>query len=313
MPRTKVSDAAIVEAIRAAGNCRREAARRLGISYQVLYDRLDRMPIELRQQVQRPHHRGIGSLWDRYAADRSDVELRNRLIEIHAGVVKRALLAWATVRNLPDFVDRGAMLSAGYQALIGLVEAYDPARGVKFSTYAMPRLHGAFLDELRASDHAKRSQRSLSRQREEAEVLFAHKHSRQPTQDEVREILGWDTKTHQRSRPVEPLSMSQPIYTGGPGDRQFEIEHIVDDKRRSPKHRKPGSKLARLEWLDDLTRGMELESRFALYLYFFRQYRMHEIATILDLSESRVSQMVSKAAEWIRENRDRDEVLEAMP
>ena len=104
-------------------------------------------------------------LWERLA-ENGDQEVRHKLVETYARMVK--YVAGRMAIGLPHYVDHKDLVSAGLLGLIQAIDHYDYKRGNKFETYAIPRIRGAILDELRSQDWFPRSLRRKARQLEEA-------------------------------------------------------------------------------------------------------------------------------------------------
>src|SRR2546426_10038962 len=126
-------------------------------------------------------------LWRSYRRSR-DQALRDRLILTYAPLVK--YVAGRLGSGLPAHVDEGDLVSYGLLGLIGAIERYDPERDVKFETYAIARIKGSIIDELRAMDWVPRSVRSRARDIERAIGELESKLGRAPTDEEISAKLG---------------------------------------------------------------------------------------------------------------------------
>src|SRR5437667_12229802 len=127
------------------------------------------------------------TLWQDYRKSR-DQRLRDRLILNYAPLVK--YVAGRLGSGLPAHVDEGDLVSYGLLGLIGAIERYDPDRDVKFETYAIARIKGAIIDELRAMDWVPRSVRARARHIERAIAELEAKLHRAPTDEEIAGKLG---------------------------------------------------------------------------------------------------------------------------
>ena len=128
------------------------------------------------------------SLWREYRVNRGDKAIRDRLILTYAPLVK--YVAGRLGSGLPAHVDEGDLVSYGLLGLIGAIERYDPERDVKFETYAIPRIKGAIIDELRAMDWVPRSVRFKAREIDKAMAELESRLKRAPTEVEMAEHLG---------------------------------------------------------------------------------------------------------------------------
>ena len=127
------------------------------------------------------------SLWLEYRRN-GDKAVRDRLILTYAPLVK--YVAGRLGSGLPAHVDEGDLVSYGLLGLIGAIERYDPGRDIKFETYAMSRIKGAIIDELRALDWVPRSVRARAREIERAIADLESKLGRAPTDEEISAKIG---------------------------------------------------------------------------------------------------------------------------
>src|SRR5215207_5604420 len=126
-------------------------------------------------------------LWRQYRAS-GEKSVRDRLILTYAPLVK--YVAGRLGSGLPAHVDEGDLVSYGLLGLIGAIERYDPGRDIKFETYAMSRIKGAIIDELRALDWVPRSVRARAREIERAIAALEAKLGRAPTDEEIAAKVG---------------------------------------------------------------------------------------------------------------------------
>src|SRR5437588_7666844 len=135
-------------------------------------------------------------MWRQYRKT-GDQGLRDRLILTYAPLVK--YVAGRLGSGLPAHVDEGDLVSYGLLGLIAAIERYDPERDVKFETYAIARIKGSILDELRAMDWVPRSVRSRAREIERAMSELAAKTGRAPSDEEIAPKVGISTDELERS------------------------------------------------------------------------------------------------------------------
>src|SRR5215469_11953012 len=131
------------------------------------------------------------SLWLEYRRTREKV-LRDRLIVNYSPLVK--YVAGRLGSGLPAHVDESDLVSYGLLGLISAIERYDPERDIKFETYAMARIKGAIIDELRALDWVPRSVRSRAREIERAITELESRLGRAPTDEEIAQKIGISTE-----------------------------------------------------------------------------------------------------------------------
>src|SRR6187200_530507 len=129
----------------------------------------------------------LRDLWRRYK-DEKDEKARERLVLAYAPLVK--YVAGRMSSGLPTHVEEADLISYGLLGLISAIERFDPDREIKFETYAIPRVRGAIIDELRALDWVPRSVRSRAREIERANVKLEHRLQRAPTDEEIAAELG---------------------------------------------------------------------------------------------------------------------------
>ena len=134
-----------------------------------------------------PSKVAIEEVWQKYRLSR-DKALRDRLILNYAPLVK--YVAGRISTSLPAHVDEGDLVSYGLLGLIGAIERYDPGREIKFETYAISRIKGSIIDELRSLDWVPRSVRSRAREIERAMLELENRFKRPPSDEEVANEIG---------------------------------------------------------------------------------------------------------------------------
>ena len=147
------------------------------------------------------------ALWLDYRRT-GDQDIRDRLILTYAPLVK--YVAGRLGSGLPAHVDEGDLVSYGLLGLIGAIERYDPDRDIKFETYAIARIRGSIIDELRALDWVPRSVRSRAREIERAIGSLEAKLGRAPTDEEIAARVGITVDE------LEEVLLQCAIYCGVP-------------------------------------------------------------------------------------------------
>src|SRR5512132_1413374 len=176
------------------------------------------------------------ALWREYAKSK-DQGLRDRLILTYAPLVK--YVAGRLGSGLPAHVDENDLVSYGLLGLIGAIERYEPDRDVKFETYAIARIKGAIIDELRAMDWVPRSVRSRAREIERAVGELESKLHRAPTDEEIAEKLAISTEelddslTDISRSSIAALDELWTVSTGS-GDQISLIDTIEDTSGPQP-------------------------------------------------------------------------------
>ena len=138
----------------------------------------------------------LKELWRRYK-DEEDMSARERLVVAYSPLVK--FVAGRTGARLPSHVEQTDLISYGMFGLIEAMDRFDPRRRIRFETFAMQRIRGAIIDELRSLDWVPRSVRSRAREIEEANSKLEHELGRAPTDAELAEKLGIDEEELQES------------------------------------------------------------------------------------------------------------------
>ena len=233
-------------------------------------------------------------LWLDYRRTR-DERLRQRLILTYAPLVK--YVAGRLGSGLPAHVDEGDLVSYGLLGLIGAIERYDPDRDTKFETYAIARIKGSIIDELRAMDWVPRSVRSRARDIERAIAELESKLGRAPSDEEIARQIGLtegeleDSLTEISRTSIAALDE---LWTVSPGGDQIALIDTIEDTQGP----NPESALADTELreavAESISRLPERE-KLVITLYYYEELTLREIGEVLGVTESRVSQLHTKA------------------
>jgi len=233
-------------------------------------------------------------LWQEYRRNR-DEKLRDRLILTYAPLVK--YVAGRLGSGLPAHVEEGDLVSYGLLGLIGAIERYDPDRDVKFETYAIARIKGSIIDELRALDWVPRSVRARARDIERAVAELESKLGRAPNDDEIATKLGLtedeleDSLTEISRSSIAALDELWTVSAGG--DQIALIDTIEDTAGPEPQSALAQTEL-REAMADAIARLPERE-KLVVTLYYYEELTLREIGEVLGVTESRVSQLHTKA------------------
>ncbi len=226
----------------------------------------------------------------------NDPALRDRLILMYAPIVK--YVAGRLGSGLPAHVDEGDLVSYGLLGLISAIERYDPDRDVKFETYAIARIKGAILDELRALDWVPRSVRSRARQIERAMSELEAKLGRAPSDDELATKVGISVGELEES--LTDISRSSiaaldELWTisGSGGDQVALIDTIEDTQGPEPQSAFAQTELR--EIVADAITSLPEREKLVITLYYYEDLTLREIGEVLGVTESRVSQLHTKA------------------
>ena len=233
-------------------------------------------------------------LWQEYRRTR-DEKLRDRLILTYAPLVK--YVAGRLGSGLPAHVDESDLVSYGLLGLISAIERYDPERDIKFETYAMARIKGAIIDELRALDWVPRSVRSRAREIERAIAELESRLGRAPTDDEIATKIGISTEELEES--LTDISRSSiaaldELWSGsGEGDQVSLLDTIEDTTGPRPAEALDETELR--EALADAIARLPEREKLVVTLYYYEELTLREIGEVLGVTESRVSQLHTKA------------------
>jgi RNA polymerase sigma factor FliA len=234
-------------------------------------------------------------LWRAFRAS-GDQAIRDRLIVTYAPLVK--YVAGRLGSGLPAHVDDEDLVSYGLLGLIGAIERYDPDRDVKFETYAIARIRGAIIDELRALDWVPRSVRSRARDIERAIAELEAKLGRAPTDEEIAKKLGLSEEDLNES--LSEISRSSiaaldELWTisGTGGDQVALIDTIEDTEAPDPQSALSQTELR--EAIADAIARLPEREKLVVTLYYYEELTLREIGEVLGVTESRVSQLHTKA------------------
>lgn len=237
------------------------------------------------------------NLWNALA--RGDSAARDRLLQEHLSLVHHVARQLSKALAAPADFDE--LVSCGTIGLMNALEAFEPQRGLAFSTFAVPRIRGAILDELRRQDHVPRSIRRKTREISQARETLTRIFARPATDQELAEHLGIDLPTLWRwqadTENAVQISLDQSAteHEGQPmlPPEALSNEHdgsVEDDINREQER----------EILKQALFKLKDQERIVLTLYYFEELKLHEIAEVLELTESRVSQIRAKALSKLR-------------
>jgi len=237
------------------------------------------------------------ALWRQYKKTK-DQAVRDRLILTYAPLVK--YVAGRLGSGLPAHVDENDLVSYGLLGLIGAIERFDPDRDIKFETYAIARIKGSIIDELRAMDWVPRSVRSRARDIERAIAELERKLMRAPTDEEIAEKLGLTTDELDDSlseigrSSIAALDELWTISSGSGGGDQVALIDTIEDTQGP----EPQSELAQTELKEALGEAIARlpeREKLVVTLYYYEELTLREIGEVLGVTESRVSQLHTKA------------------
>lgn len=232
-------------------------------------------------------------LWVNYKRTGS-LEIREKLTLKYIPLVK--YIVNKVIKTLPKNIEYEDMVEYGIIGLIDAVEKFDVTKDVNFKTYAMLRIRGAIYDELRLMDMLPRTLRSLSKSIENAYIEIERSRGRAATDEEVAAYLNIDIKEldeiHSKVNVANVSSLNDVLYSGEDG--KTTVADIIEDK----KNRSAQEMLEKEEIKKELTeilKELNEKERMVISLYYYEEITLKEIGKVMDVSESRVSQIHSKA------------------
>lgn len=219
-------------------------------------------------------------------------DVREKLILEHLPQVK--LIARRIHERLPVSVSLDDLISAGVVGLIAAIDRYDASHDVKLKTYAEYKIRGAILDSLRGLDWAPRQQRRRAKLIEAAIALLEQTHHRMPTEEEIAKQLDLSVSDYQEwLSEVRGLTLGSLENAGTEEDGCDLLRYLADSDEDWPSQIVERAELERL-LAEAIDRMPQLE-RTVLSLYYYEEMTLREIAKIVDLHESRISQLKSQA------------------
>ena len=217
---------------------------------------------------------------------------REQIIKDYVPLVK--FVAHRISNRLPSHVELDDLIHSGILGLMDAVEKFDPARGIKFKTYAELRVKGAILDGLRDLDWVPRSLRRKKKDIEGAYHAIEQRLGRAATDEEVATQLGVPLEElHKNLDELKGVTLGAFAEAGEDGEGESLISFVPDPDAIDP------SQVFQAKELKDILKGaVELlpkKEKFVVQLYYFDELTMKEIGTLLNITESRVSQLHTKA------------------
>jgi RNA polymerase sigma factor FliA len=237
----------------------------------------------------------LRDLWRRYKTA-GDEHARERLVVAYSPLVK--YVAGRMASGLPAHVDEADLISYGLVGLINAIQRFDLGRDVKFETYAITRIKGAIIDELRSLDWVPRSVRQRARDIERANAKLEHRLQRAPTDEEMAEELGISVDEFQDSLlqiSNSTIAALDELWTvnDSSGDQVSLLDTITDESAPDPAALVDATDL-KDHVADAITRLPERE-KLVVALYYYENLTLREIGEVLGVTESRVSQLHTKA------------------
>lgn len=238
----------------------------------------------------------LETAWKEFIKTR-DLQLRNKLVLFYAPLVK--YIAGQIYSRLPPHsVEISDLVGAGTVGLIEAVERFRPERGYKFETYAFQRIKGSIIDYLRKLDWLPRNLRIKTKRLEEAYFELEEKLNRPPTDEELKEYLGYQDKDFQAA--LSAVGHSHIIALEDLKAKTFESESstsvygtLEDKSQHDPLDLVVERE--RSQWLHQAIKQLPLRERQVIVFYYLQNFSLKQISKIMGISESRVSQIHGRA------------------
>lgn len=247
--------------------------------------------------VQKEQNR-LDNLWNKYK-ETADIEAREQLFVEYLPLVK--YVAGRLAMNLPSNVDTGDLESFGFFGLLDALEKFDASRNIKFQTYATTRIRGAIIDGLRSMDWVPRSTRSKVRLLENEVYRLTNQLGRNPSDAEIAAALDLSSDDYYglltEIKGINLFSLDETVATEQAGENLKILDLVVDPAIL------PDQEIVESENLHELTKAVEQlteREQLVLSLYYHEELTLKEIGHVLEVSESRVSQIHTKAIMKLR-------------
>jgi len=241
----------------------------------------------------------IAELWQQYK-ERSTAEARERLILHYSPLVK--FVAGRVAAGLPQNIEQSDLVSYGIFGLIDAIDKFDPGRGYKFETYAISRIKGAIIDELRSIDWVPRSVRAKARSLEKAYAKLESQLHRTPTDVELAGELGISDDQFQTTLSqisfIGLVALDEMLSVGGDRGEALSLGDTVADTNEGPVAAYEVEEMRQI--LADAINRMPEREKIVLTLYYYEGLTLAEIGQVLGVTESRVCQIHTKAVLQLR-------------
>ncbi|MEZ5238599.1 MAG: RNA polymerase sigma factor WhiG [Microthrixaceae bacterium] len=248
----------------------------------------------------RPASVELAELWADYKEHRGE-RAREALIVHFSPLVK--YVAGRVAVGLPPNVEQADLVSYGMFGLIDAIDKFEPERGYKFETYAISRIKGAILDELRSIDWVPRSVRSKLRQIEKAIAALEAEHHRPATDAELASELGWsDDQLQTALNQISQVGLAAlDEILSVPGEKGESVtlgDTIADTSVHGPMGAFEVAETRQL--LGQAINALQEREKLVLTLYYYESMTLSEVGQVLGVTESRVCQIHTKAILHLR-------------
>jgi RNA polymerase sigma factor for flagellar operon FliA len=242
----------------------------------------------------------LKDLWRRYKRDGDD-RARERLVVAYSPLVK--YVSGRMASGLPAHVEEADLISYGLGGLISAIERFELEREIKFETYAITRIKGAIIDELRSLDWVPRSVRARARAIERANTKLEHKLQRAPTDEEMAAELEMSVSDFQDALlqiSNSTVAALDELWTvsDASGDQVSLLDTLQDPGAPDPANVIDATELK--DRIADAIARLPEREKLVVALYYYENLTLREIGEVLGVTESRVSQLHTKAVLRLR-------------
>jgi RNA polymerase sigma factor for flagellar operon FliA len=242
----------------------------------------------------------LRDLWRRYKATQDD-KARERLVVAYSPLVK--YVAGRMASGLPAHVEEADLISYGLVGLISAIQRFEPERDIKFETYAITRIKGAIIDELRSLDWVPRSVRSRARDIERANSKLEHQLQRAPTDEEMAAELDMTVEEFQEALlqiSNSTVAALDELWTvsDASGDQVSLLDTLQDPDAPDPSEVMDATDMK--DRVADAIARLPEREKLVVALYYYENLTLREIGEVLGVTESRVSQLHTKAVLRLR-------------
>ncbi|MFA5517780.1 MAG: RNA polymerase sigma factor WhiG [Spirochaetota bacterium] len=238
-------------------------------------------------------------LWEKFSKD-NDQSIRDYFVIKYAPLVK--YVAGKVSMGMPQNIEFEDLVSYGIFGLLDAIGKFDPVRGIKFKTYAMTRIRGSIFDELRSIDWIPRSIRQKAKQIEQIIAELENKLGRTVEDEEIAKELGVSNGEFQsllnKLSGTSMISLNDIWYLGDESDEMSILETL-----EAPDSMNPDILIEKEEIKDyiiDAIRKLPDKEKKVIVLYYYEDLTLKEIGEVLEVTESRVSQLHTKAIMRLR-------------
>ncbi len=242
----------------------------------------------------------LRDLWRRYKST-ADQRARERLVVAYSPLVK--YVSGRMASGLPAHVEEADLISYGLVGLISAIERFDIEREIKFETYAITRIKGAIIDELRSLDWVPRSVRARAREIEKANSKLEHRLQRAPTDEEMALELELTVEEFQDSLlqiSNSSVAALDELWTvsDASGDQVSLLDTLQDPGAPDPAQLMDATELK--DRVADAIARLPEREKLVVALYYYENLTLREIGEVLGVTESRISQLHTKAVLRLR-------------